>query len=137
MESNIKNDPIYQAKELGISIIESKEYTFLKNAEKDYNNDVEASSLMNLYDENMAVYNKLTAMSDRNLEKEKEVIDRIKEIKTKIDSNSILENLYRCQKDYDSLIKSINDIIDYMTGNNNNNKSECGSNCGGCSKTAK
>ena len=133
----MKNDPIYKARELGISIVESKQYTNLKNAEKRYNNDIEASSLMNLYNEHMEVYNKLISKKDRSLDKEKEVIDKIKEIKKQIDKNSILENLYKCQKEYDSLIKDINDIINYITGNNVNNTSKCRGNCGGCYKTAK
>ncbi len=133
----MKNDPIYKARELGISILESTQYTNLKNAEKQYNNDIEASSLMNLYNEHMEVYNKFIFNKDRSLDKEKEVIDKIKEIKKQIDENSILENLYKCQKEYDSLIKDINDIINYITGNNVNNKSKCRDNCGGCYKTAK
>lgn len=133
MENNIKKDPIYKARELGIAIIESREYTNLKKAEKEYSNDQEASSLMDLYDEHMAIYNNLITLKEKDLDKERETINKVNEIKNKIDSNPILENLYKCQKEYDTLIKKINEVIDYMTGKNSNNKSKC-ENCTGCSK---
>lgn len=121
-----------KARDLGLAITDSKEYSNLKEAEKNFLNNQEASNLINLIEKKKEEFNLITRKKEYDSSYAKEVLNDIKKIQKDIDSNPIISHLYHCQKEYDKLIKNINDIIDYMTGNNRK-KNGC-SNCSGCSK---
>lgn len=125
-------EPLDKARDLGLAIIDSKEYCNLKEAEKNLLNNQEASSLISLFEKKNEEFSIITRKKEYDSNYVKEVVSDIKRIQKDIDNNPIISHLYHCQKKYDKLIKNINDIIDYMTGNNRK-KNGC-SNCSGCSK---
>ncbi|MTI48132.1 YlbF family regulator [Sporosalibacterium faouarense] len=131
MNKNNYSNPLDKARELGSAIINSKEYSELKEAEKQFLND-KASDLLDSYNSKMKEYSNLVSKKDRNLEEEESLMAELKDLKKEIDNNEVINYQYECQKKYDKLIKDINDIINYMTGNNQK-KSGC-SGCSGCHK---
>lgn len=126
-----KYDVLDKAKELGEAIINSDEYLNLKEAEKQFMNDPEASSLIETYEKKALDYKELRKESKGHSEKEKELLNTLKEIQQNMNNNKTLTHLYYCQKEYDSLIIKINDIIDYKTGNTIKGITKGG--CTGCS----
>lgn len=120
-------DVLKKARELAMSILESDEYLQLKKAEEEFNNDLEAPSLIKDYEEHLREYNlRFSKQSDKN-EIESSLL-KLKKLKNKIDNNKVLNNLYQCQKKYDSMMKNVNNIVDFIIG-----KESKGKKCNGCS----
>ncbi|WP_425449682.1 YlbF family regulator [Dethiothermospora halolimnae] len=116
-----------KARELARAIVESEEYILLKESEKSLHNDKKASDLLSTYNKKLDKFNEIKFKRDEELLKKYH--EEITKLKDDIDNNTTINNLYRCQKNYDNLISNINNIINYFTGNDK--KSKCG-NCSGC-----
>ena len=121
------SNPLELARELGISILNSKELEMYIKAETLLKNNKYSMDLKNLYNIKLKEYNdSLSSNEDSDLLK-KELLG----LKDKIDSNSFINNYNKTKEDYDKLLKNINNILDYIT-NNNWKGSKCS--CGGCNK---
>ena len=119
-----------KARELGYAIIHSEEYLNLRKAEAEFHDSKNAARLLDELNIAQNKYNNLlnNGMDDRKVSLLKDQIEKIQE---NIDHNLAIQNLYNAQKKYDNFIKNINNIIDYITGEE---KKECSSNkCSSCS----
>ena len=134
-----KSNPLDKARELGFAISQSSEYEDLIKAEEDYLNDSDAENLIKDLNDKKIEYNLLKndcSKENKTLELEKE----INELQEKINNNKAIQNLYSCQNNHEKLLKNINNIINFITNNDErisinatvNNKS-CSS-CTGCCK---
>lgn len=134
MENNNAN-PIKIARELGYSIVNSTEYVTYKRIEEEIiNNKILLNLLKNI--------EAIPRSNDNSTSIDKVVLDspRIQEILSSINDNTIIRQYLEAKKSYEKLIKNINNIIEYMTGeikttsSNNGCCGKCHSGCTSCEK---
>lgn len=125
---NNTNGVLDKARELGNSITQSIEFQALLKAEDDFRNDIELLSLIGVID-------KIKATSSQE-----EYLEDIITLEEEINKSSIMIELNLAKKNYDKLLKDINNIISYITDeesrvlfSTSKSKKGCGSSCGGCS----
>ena len=125
---NNTNGALDKARELGNSITQSIEFQLLLKAEDDFHNDIELLSLIEVLD-------KIKATSSHE-----EYLEDIDTLEEEINKSSTMIELTLAKKNYDKLLKDINNIISYMTDDESRvsrstskNKKGCGGSCGGCS----
>lgn len=130
----INKDTLDRARELGISLIESREYKELQSADNKFSNDDEAKELIRLLNAKKELYNevKLKEIYDSSIIKT--IIEDMEELELKVKCNKTIENLNKCQNNYNKLMRNVNNVIDYYTGNDKIEKGchVCGKGC--CNK---
>lgn len=113
----MNNNPLDSARNLAYCILNSKEYSDLIEAEEQYLGD------------NYAI-NLVRELNNSN-------ICSLNEIQKKIDNNTTIQNLYECQNEYKKLLKNIDNIVKFITSENervNINLIPNSQMCGGCCK---
>ncbi len=128
MEISI-NNPLDKARELGNAISQSKEYLALRKAEADFHNDKEASDLLKTINDKKQ---KLNLIKHEEAEGSNVVMleNEITILNDEIQKNIVIQSLFEAQEHYNNLIRNVNNIIDFITGNE---KKGCSNNsCGSC-----
>lgn len=127
-------DIINKAKELGYMIGESQQMLRLQNAEVAMESDEKAKQLMREYKQVQIALVRAT--------KEKQELETIEELRQKlmgkqeeINSYSITNEYLEAKSNFDSFMKTINDVIIFsITGEEPCSPNKCGSCGGGCGK---
>ncbi len=127
-------DIINKAKELGYMIGESQQMLRLQNAEAAMESDEKAKQLMREYKQVQIALVRAT--------KEKQELETIEELRQKlmgkqeeINSYSITNEYLEAKSNFDSFMKTINDVIIFsITGEEPCSPNKCGSCGGGCGK---
>lgn len=136
---NNTNNPLDRARELGYTILKSVEYENLIKAEENYLNDNYAIELIKILNAKSEEYNVLKSNYNKEEHLILELEKDINKFKKEVDNNKSIQNFYVCKSEYDKLLKNINNLIKFITNEderisidiNTNNK--CSS-CRGCKK---
>ena len=127
-------DPLDNARELGNSITESKEYKQLVSAEDDFHND---TSLQKMIKELESL--KTISSSCGNNHERLMYDDKINELKQNISKSDVMNKLNLAKAKYDKVFKNVNNIISYITDDESRVKVKeessggCGGGCSSCS----
>lgn len=142
MNINSKN-VLDVTRELGSSIVDSKEYSGLLKAEEDFHNDSELSQMLGelerLRDQHSS---KDKSDSSSDIDYLESYMNKINTLEQLVSTNTTMVNLKQAKEKYDKLFKNINNLISYMTDEESRvmitqSKCGCGGNSGGCSGCSK
>ncbi len=128
-------DIIEKARELGKMIGESEQFIRMQNAEDAQMNDAQAQELIKSYNEKRSDIGE--RMKSESLEKN-DMIALRQELQNefnKLMENEVIFEYIEAKKEYEQLMKSVNDVITYsMTGEESSDCSSGGgcSSCSGC-----
>ena len=121
-------DYVDAASQLGEAIVNSAAFITLKNAELALMQDDKAQTLMSDFRQLQAEMVR-ASREDENKENLEAIRDRLLAKQTELNEYSVTKDFFDGKKGFESMMKTINDIIAHYV----NGGSSCGGNCSSCS----
>lgn len=121
-------DYVDAASQLGEAIVNSAAFITLKNAELALMQDEKAQALMTEFRELQAEMVR-ASREDESKENLEAVRDRLLAKQTELNEYSVTKDFFDGKKGFESMMKTINEIIAHYV----NGGSSCGGNCSSCS----
>ena len=121
-------DYVDAASQLGEAIVNSAAFITLKNAELALMQDEKAQALMTEFRELQAEMVR-ASREDESKETLEAVRDRLLAKQTELNEYSVTKDFFDGKKGFESMMKTINEIIAHYV----NGGSSCGGNCSSCS----
>lgn len=120
-------DYVDAASQLGEAIVNSAAYITLKNAELAMMQDEKAQTLMSEYRELQAQMVR-ASREDESKESLEAIRDQLLAKQTELNEYSVTKDFFDGKKGFESMMKTINEIIAHFV----NGGSSCGGNCASC-----
>jgi cell fate (sporulation/competence/biofilm development) regulator YlbF (YheA/YmcA/DUF963 family) len=102
------SDPLEMARDLGRSIAASAQYQDLMNSEKSFAGDTEAVGLLKSFEGERKKLQNLKALG---MELPPSALQELETIQEKIRDNGAIKNLMNNQKNYEDLLRKVNEEI--------------------------